>query len=41
MKDLAWSGLQDKATERGKRGSRMVWVTVGREGGDGECERRK
>ena len=35
---LAWAGLQDKATERGKR-SRMVWVTVGRDGGDGEVEK--
>jgi Protein kinase domain len=32
---LAWTGLQDRAAERSKR-SRMVWVTVGRDGGDGE-----
>ncbi len=37
---LAWAGLQDKATERGKK-TRMVWVTVGRDGGDGEVSRRK
>jgi hypothetical protein len=37
---LAWAGLQDKATERRKK-SRMVWVTVGREGGDEEGARRK
>lgn len=37
---LAWAGLQDKATERGKK-IRMVWVTVGREGGDGEVLRSK
>lgn len=32
---LAWGGLQDKATERGKK-AKMVWVTVGRDGGDGD-----
>jgi serine/threonine protein kinase len=37
---LAWTGLQDKATERSKK-FRMVWVTVGRSGGDGELSRRK
>ena len=37
---LAWSGLQDQATERSKKVS-MVWVTVGRDGGDGEMLRRK
>lgn len=36
---LAWTGLQDQLTERGRKG-RMVWVTVGRDGGDGELARR-
>lgn len=39
-KKLAWAGLQDEASERDKK-IRMVWVTVGREGGDGEVQRRR
>jgi Protein kinase domain len=36
---LAWAGLQNKATENGKR-TRMVWVTVGKDGGDEAGSRR-
>ncbi len=37
---LVWSGLRLKKIERGNKND-MVWVTVGREGGDGEVVREK